>query len=114
MDSTPENSVVMYLVSRGASLNARDTYGCTPLHFAAMRGNELVTYELLQCKGINIEVSALVQHYSVKCQLNYITYELLQCKGINIEDSALVHYSVKCQLNYYIRAATMQRHQHRG
>ncbi len=37
-------------------MNARDIYGCTPLHFASMRGNELATQELLSCKGINIEV----------------------------------------------------------
>lgn len=53
--SSVDNSVVLYLVSKGANVNVRDNYGCTPLHFAAMRGNELVTWELLQCKGINIE-----------------------------------------------------------
>ena len=44
------------MVSAGGNINARDIYGCTPLHFAAMRGNEVATKELLSCKGINIEV----------------------------------------------------------
>ena len=57
VDSNPDNSVVMFLVSRGAAINADDNYGCTALHFAAMRGNELVTYELLMCRGVAIEVT---------------------------------------------------------
>ncbi len=56
IESTPENSVIMFLESRGADVNKEDMYGCTPLHFAAMRGNEVATKELLSCKGINIEV----------------------------------------------------------
>ena len=59
MDSTPDNSVVLYMVSRHANINEKDNYGCTPLHFAAMRGNELVTYELLQCPGVDIGVRAV-------------------------------------------------------
>ena len=57
-DSTVDNSVILYLVDRGAQVNSADTYGCTPLHFAAMRGNEVATKELLMCKGINIEVQS--------------------------------------------------------
>ena len=59
VDSTPDNSVVLYMVSRHANINEKDNYGCTPLHFAAMRGNELVTYELLQCPGVDIGVRAV-------------------------------------------------------
>ncbi len=40
----------------GANVNAMDLYGCTPLHYAAIRGNEIATKELLMCKSINIEV----------------------------------------------------------
>jgi ankyrin repeat protein len=54
-ESTIENSVILYLVHVGGNINARDIYGCTPLHFAAMRGNEVATKELLSCPGINIE-----------------------------------------------------------
>ena len=56
-DSTPENSVIMYLESMKADINSKDTYGCSPLHYAAMRGNEVAAKELLSCTGINIEVS---------------------------------------------------------
>ncbi len=59
-ESTEDNSVIVYLVSRGANVNIRDIYGCTPLHYAAMRGNEVATKELLSCQGINIEVCQCV------------------------------------------------------
>lgn len=49
--------VVRYLISAGADINSQDKYGLTPLHFAAMRGNEVATKELLRFKGIDIEVS---------------------------------------------------------
>ncbi len=51
-----DNSVIIYLKHAGGDVNARDIYGCTPLHFAAIRGNEVATKELLSCRGINIEV----------------------------------------------------------
>ncbi|XP_070568396.1 transient receptor potential cation channel subfamily A member 1 homolog isoform X2 [Ptychodera flava] len=50
-------SVIHYLVSKGANVNAQDMYGSTPLHFASMRGNDVATRELLECRGINIEAA---------------------------------------------------------
>ncbi len=52
----PPRSVIMFLASSGARVNEKDKYGLTPLHYAAMRGNEDATVELLTCKGIDIEV----------------------------------------------------------
>ena len=56
-ESAVDNSVILYLVHVGGNVNAQDIYGCTPLHFAAIRGNEVATKELLSCKRINIEVA---------------------------------------------------------
>ena len=56
-----DDSVILYLVSQGAEVNKADIYGCTPLHFAAMRGNEVATKELLSCNGIDIEVGMMTQ-----------------------------------------------------
>lgn len=44
-------------MSNGARINERDKYGLTPLHYAAMRGNELAARELLLCRDeIDVEV----------------------------------------------------------
>ncbi|CAD5117061.1 DgyrCDS5882 [Dimorphilus gyrociliatus] len=55
-ESSIDNSVILFLISKGANVNAQDRYGCTPLHFAAMRGNEVATVELLSCPSIDIEI----------------------------------------------------------
>ena len=44
------------LARAGAAVNAKDRYGFSPLHYAALRGNHSETVELLNCDGINIEV----------------------------------------------------------
>ena len=44
------------LARAGASVNAKDRYGFSPLHYAALRGNHSETVELLNCDGIDIEV----------------------------------------------------------
>ena len=44
------------LARAGASVNAKDRYGFSPLHYAALRGNHSETVELLNCEGIDIEV----------------------------------------------------------
>ena len=51
-----ENSAVKLLVEYGAELNASDVYGLTPLHYAAMRGNDYATRDLLLYDGVDIEV----------------------------------------------------------
>ncbi|XP_013386790.1 transient receptor potential cation channel subfamily A member 1 homolog, partial [Lingula anatina] len=55
LDNQP--SVVKYLIERGANVNAQDYYGLTPLHFAAMRGNDRVCRELLSVPDIYIEAA---------------------------------------------------------
>ncbi|GFO37455.1 transient receptor potential cation channel subfamily a member 1-like protein [Plakobranchus ocellatus] len=46
-----EESVVHYLVTKRADINAVDIYGQTPLHFAAMRGNEVACRDLLSFRN---------------------------------------------------------------
>ncbi len=54
--ATVSKSVILYLAAQGARVNEKDKYGLTPLHYAAMRGNEDATKELLACEDIDIEV----------------------------------------------------------
>ena len=50
------HSVVSFLVQNRADPNAQDIYGQTPLHYAAMRGNDSVAKELMSFKVVDIEV----------------------------------------------------------
>uniref|UniRef100_T1ILR7 Ion transport domain-containing protein n=1 Tax=Strigamia maritima TaxID=126957 RepID=T1ILR7_STRMM len=50
-------SVIHFLASQGAMINCKDNSGQTPLHYAAMRGNEIAARELLHCREINIEAT---------------------------------------------------------
>ncbi|KAK3773373.1 hypothetical protein RRG08_023251 [Elysia crispata] len=51
-----EESIVSYLVKQNANINAVDMYGQTPLHYAAMRGNEIACRDLLAFKD-TIDIS---------------------------------------------------------
>ena len=49
-------TMIMYLLSQKANVNARDSYGSTPLHYAVAKGNPDAVKELLLAPGIDIEV----------------------------------------------------------
>jgi len=51
-------TMIMYLLSQKAKVNARDRYGSTPLHYAVAKGNPDAVKELLTDPGIDIEVGA--------------------------------------------------------
>ena len=53
-------NVCDFLIKNMANINIQDKYGQTPLHYAAMRGNEIVAKELLALPFINVEVSHLL------------------------------------------------------
>ena len=51
-------SIISYLLSRKASVNSRDDFGCTPLHYAVSKCNENAVIQLLEDKNIDLEVCA--------------------------------------------------------
>ena len=64
------------LVDNEAEINARDIYGLTPLHYAAMRGNDVAAQDLLSYMDI-LDIEVIKQ---VLCNPTYILntfYEIL-------------------------------------
>lgn len=54
--SLPGETMILFLLSQKANVNARDNYGSTPLHYAVAKGNADAVSELLTHPGIDIEV----------------------------------------------------------
>lgn len=66
----PDGSIVRYLISKGANINATDIFGQTPLHFAAMRGNEVACSNLLFFKD-KIEINV---GYAISNDLDFLKF----------------------------------------
>ena len=49
------DSVIDYMISKGADINAKDKYEMTPLHHSAIRGNQQALERLLKTPGIDKE-----------------------------------------------------------
>ena len=56
-----QGSVILFLATSGADVNARDKYGLTPLHYSAMRGNDDAANDLLQLPETNLEVKKKIK-----------------------------------------------------
>ena len=71
-------TMIMYLLSQKAKVNARDRYGSTPLHYAVAKGNPDAVKELLTDQGIDIEVGNIHVHihYFVKQAFPYEPNEI--------------------------------------
>ncbi|KAG8199670.1 hypothetical protein JTE90_022120 [Oedothorax gibbosus] len=73
-DESPQkesDTVISALLDRGAHVNCQDTYGMTPLHYAAMRDNDLATQELLKSTKINTETSDKQEMTALHCAALY-------------------------------------------
>ncbi|ROT68231.1 putative transient receptor potential cation channel subfamily A member 1-like isoform X2 [Penaeus vannamei] len=69
-----DDSVVRILVECGAEVNSRDIYDQTPLHFAAMRGNDPSARDLLTCPQVDIEAKdkQMMTPLFVACSYGYV------------------------------------------
>ncbi len=56
MSTDKVKTVISYLAAHGADINQTDYRGLTPLHHAALRGNEAAVSELVKMDGILIDV----------------------------------------------------------
>ena len=68
-DESSQESAVKYLVEKGADINCQDTYGCTPLHYACMRGSDTAVRDLLSFTSIEIDVSLSFTNLNVNLRL---------------------------------------------
>lgn len=53
---SPKETMIQYLLSKKVNVNARDSYGSTPLHYAVAKGNVDAVKEFLKHPGVDIEV----------------------------------------------------------
>ena len=63
----PEASCIHFLISHGACITQRDDYKQTPLHHAALRGDEvaceqLLIYQTPERSLVNVSIHYLISH----------------------------------------------------
>ncbi|KAG1661213.1 Transient receptor potential cation channel subfamily A member 1 [Nymphon striatum] len=75
-------SVIMLLIEAGAKVNGRDKYGMTPLHYAAMRGNEVAAVDLLTISDVEVDNTTPLHYSSLYGHLNIV--KLLIESGANL------------------------------
>lgn len=96
-----KDSIVLYLLEQKANVNAKDYYGSTPLHYAAMRGNVEAAQQLLTQKNINIELrdkTLMTALHSAASSGSYEVCKLLLEHGSDVrcsdeEDMRPLHFA---------------------
>ena len=79
--------IVQLLLSKGASLEAKDVFERTPLHYAALNGR-FSTVELLLSKRASLEAKSIYGQTPLHCAAwrgDTSTVELLHSKGASLE-----------------------------
>ncbi|XP_065649233.1 transient receptor potential cation channel subfamily A member 1 homolog isoform X2 [Hydra vulgaris] len=66
-NKTVEDSILKYLLEQKAFVNAKDIYGLTPLHYAAIRSNIIATKLLLNERNIEIDAIDRRKMTSLHC-----------------------------------------------
>ncbi len=87
-----KESAITILAKAGALLNERDRYGFSPLHYAALRGNELETRQLLMCEGTDVEVliAALINFHHVRVHSRRLAMKTINTVHAQIRDEQLL------------------------
>ena len=67
-----ESLIHFFVNERKGDVNIKDSYGSTPLHYAASKSNVTAIKELLNSDGINVDVS-FSGHVHVNVFLCYVT-----------------------------------------
>ncbi|XP_048577664.1 transient receptor potential cation channel subfamily A member 1 homolog [Nematostella vectensis] len=55
VEESQNAAIIQYLLSKDANVNVQDTYGLTPLHYAANKCNLNSTVELLKCLAVKVD-----------------------------------------------------------
>ncbi|KAJ8934306.1 hypothetical protein NQ318_004607, partial [Aromia moschata] len=94
-------NVVMFLVSRGASVDLKNSYGCTALHEAAFRGRLDIVQYLIEEKA---EINAKDAHGSTPLHSECLHLELMKflvdngadVNETDVEGRTPLHIAAKC------------------
>ena len=101
-------SLIQFLLTAGADVNAEDTHGNTRLHFAACNGHAAVAQALLKYDKTNVNVkspSGWTPLHLVANNGNVAVARLLLEKGANVNAPGQNGYTPLCIAAFYGRAA---------